>query len=468
MKKEDSFEAIQDDMPPNNNKTTTTTTTTATTTMTNSPIPPWFQETCHSLRIAASDVAAVTGFHPYRNLPKLYMDHIYQGRMGMKQLHHDTTLLGISMVSEEEMLRQVAQKAGPSTCQALQTAWQIQRGTKQVGTIEGAKQLHNHIIQQAQQSQALTCQELKVLQMGTQQWIHTGFGRTWEDVALNLYEQQSGWEVQERNSEIRAWPFAKYDPPPPTQSQSQTQTNPKDDNDENNSNNNNAQFHDSIMPTARPIQSAYPIPRETMLDTIQRDHDEPHGKRERMASAVIDLTDSPSMMMQDDNSNEETIASRNHIGDVMTTMTTTTTRTSTTTTARLNSSNESDLPYFIIRGSVDGIRDELVPAPTIGSSSMDPPCGSPGDDSWMFRKVIVECKHRMNRLQPSPPLYEQIQAITYCFMYQVEDADLVQVLRKPVSRSQKSQSIKRKMMMMMIIIILLLLLLLLVLLFFHG
>ena len=165
-----------------------------------------------------------------------------------------------------------------------------------------------------------------------------------------------------------------------------------------------------------------------------------------MASAVLDL-------MQDDTSNEETFASRNHIGDVkkkdmreekiMTTMTTT------TRTARLNSSNESDRPYFIIRGSVDGIRDELVPAPTIGSSSMDPPCGSPGDDSWMFRKVIVECKHRMNRLQPSPPLYEQIQAITYCFMYQVEDADLVQVLRKPVSRSQKSQSIKRKMMMMM-------------------
>eukprot|EP00980_Cylindrotheca_fusiformis_P023922 scaffold11212_cov121-Cylindrotheca_fusiformis.AAC.1 len=82
--------------------------------------------------------------------------------------------------------------------------------------------------------------------------------------------------------------------------------------------------------------------------------------------------------------------------------------------------------FFSLRGAIDGIRDELVPNSRDGD-----------DDSWVLRPVIVECKHRMHRLQASPPLYEMIQTIAYCQMYGVKEADLVQVLRR---QPQKKRS----------------------------
>ncbi|CAJ1954481.1 unnamed protein product [Cylindrotheca closterium] len=77
---------------------------------------------------------------------------------------------------------------------------------------------------------------------------------------------------------------------------------------------------------------------------------------------------------------------------------------------------------FSLRGAIDGIRDELVPNSCMTTSD--------DDDSWVLQPIIVECKHRMNRLQPSPPLYEMIQIAAYCKMYDAKDADLLQVLRK--------------------------------------
>lgn len=94
----------------------------------------------------------------------------------------------------------------------------------------------------------------------------------------------------------------------------------------------------------------------------------------------------------------------------------------------LQSKVQMDRCFFSLRGAIDGIRDELVP--NISDSD---------DDSWIFRPIIVECKHRMNRLQPSPHLYEMIQTIAYCQMYQVKEADLVQVLRRRPQTKQSKQ-----------------------------
>jgi hypothetical protein len=100
-------------------------------------------------------------------------------------------------------------------------------------------------------------------------------------------------------------------------------------------------------------------------------------------------------------------------------------------------------PFFSIVGSVDGIRDELAPGDL----------GDEDDDSWFLRQVIVECKHRMRQIQPIPPLYEQIQAAAYCFLYEVDDADIVQVLRteladdegdEPTQKRQKSEDDEEK------------------------
>jgi hypothetical protein len=59
----------------------------------NSEPPRWkhFQYQEHSLCINASSIAACAGFHPYRSLVKLLMEHIYQGSSGQALLRHMTS-----------------------------------------------------------------------------------------------------------------------------------------------------------------------------------------------------------------------------------------------------------------------------------------------------------------------------------------------------------------------------------------
>ena len=95
-----------------------------------------------------------------------------------------------------------------------------------------------------------------------------------------------------------------------------------------------------------------------------------------------------------------------------------------------SSTDSAERPFFSILGSVDGIRDELVP--NHGSHEDD-------DNSWILQPIIVECKNRMRRLQSTPPLYEQIQTVVYCQMYQVEEADIVQVLQQEATTEPKKR-----------------------------
>ena len=97
------------------------------------------------------------------------------------------------------------------------------------------------------------------------------------------------------------------------------------------------------------------------------------------------------------------------------------------TNERSTLSTQQVRPFFTIYGAVDGIRDEL----------WCPPCNdnmgdvSAFDEDWQLRQIIVECKHRMRKTFHSPPLYDQIQTTAYCLMYNVDNADIVQVMRNP-------------------------------------
>jgi hypothetical protein len=76
-----------------------------------------------------------------------------------------------------------------------------------------------------------------------------------------------------------------------------------------------------------------------------------------------------------------------------------------------------ELPFFSILGSVDGIREEIISL------------GETDDDSWVLESIVVEVKHRMRKVHPVPPLYEQVQAVAYALMYNLKSAEIVQVLR---------------------------------------
>jgi hypothetical protein len=70
---------------------------------------------------------------------------------------------------------------------------------------------------------------------------------------------------------------------------------------------------------------------------------------------------------------------------------------------------------FTLVGKVDGV-----------SYQMD--LSSDDHNAWKPLKVIVEIKNRVRRLHSPPPLYEQIQLVTYMLMTGATYGDLVQVL----------------------------------------
>jgi len=106
---------------------------------------------------------------------------------------------------------------------------------------------------------------------------------------------------------------------------------------------------------------------------------------------------------------------------------------------------EKQKPFFRIVGAVDGIRDELYYSESSAlkiSLDTKPKAehttqkqdeynfSDDEEDQWVIKPIIVECKHRMNEAKVPPPLYDQIQTCLYCHMYNVDEADLIQVVRR--------------------------------------
>jgi hypothetical protein len=168
-----------------------------------------FKQQNHSLRIPASRVAAIAGFHPYSVLPELFIDFVYQGSVGNLLRELDCNELGIELVSNDVLLRELAIKAGPKISKALDEALHVKEGTTKIHDIATAEVLKRKVMEDAKRSNKLTSDELKRLIEGTRAYIDTGFGVHNEEDALDLFQKQCGWEIRERNSAIVYWPFAK-------------------------------------------------------------------------------------------------------------------------------------------------------------------------------------------------------------------------------------------------------------------
>ena len=326
-------------------------------------LPPWksFQFQNHSLKIPVSNVAACVGFHPFKSLPQLAFEQVYQGSMGQDLLEHDAELLGIQLESDpDKLLLDIAQQAGKSTKEALKTALKVKTGEEELANVEQVKTLCQKVVQSAKESKKLTQHQIKQLEQGVSDTVNTGFGTYWENQALDQYEKSCGWKVRQRNEELRIWRFSKT-------------------ND-----------GTSVIPMGPAFNF------ESIVEMFEKEK--------------LDCND------------EETNSAKESKPDCE-------------QPKRKKSKRERS--FFNLRGSIDGIRDELAPNPSSTTSPDD-------DDSWILRQVIVECKHRINTLKDSPPLYEMIQTIAYCQMYDVQEADVVQVLRRERPQLLKQQNKKAR------------------------
>ena len=337
----------------------------------------------HSLRLSASNVAAMAGLNPYKNLVELAMQLVYQGRLGQALLAQDAAILGLRLVSDDVALMELANKAGAGTQAALQSALRVKNGSEKLDSIERANQVKATVLQEAQKAVAagkLSAPELEVLQEGVRSAVDTGYGTSNEDDALDHYQKKVGWEVLERNEEVRVWKF-------------------------------------ELAPL---VKGSSHQPYDEGLTVV------PMGKAETLklktsSEAVIGTTE---VIVLDSESD----------GEDATTITEIESTTNLSLKMELVSGENTEKPFFCILGSIDGIREEMIPVETEKNSE------SPSEDSWVLRRIVVECKHRMRRIQSTPPIYEQIQAMVYCFMFDAEEADIVQVLRQQKAALGKDEA----------------------------
>ncbi|GKY97309.1 hypothetical protein MPSEU_000689300 [Mayamaea pseudoterrestris] len=334
-----------------------------------------FKRQRHSLRISVSNLAALVGFHPYKQVPELVQQLVYQGSVGQLLLRQDAELLGLVIVSPQQQLEQVAQKAGSATRQALEQAL-----TKTSDSVEAANVIKTKVLKEATKTGKLQATELKLLQEGVRSAVDTKHGTWHEDAALDVYEQQTGWPVRERNAQVKSWAFATIE-----------------------------QDHVSTVTPMGPATCAFRSNRQASRsegsESLNEERNDNGGKRPK----IIDLTDDDGESDFDQQKGQ------------------------TPATGAVDEGNRVDPPFLYLLGSIDGLRDEL--AENAAAENED-------DDSWILRPIVVECKHRMNRIHKVPPLYEQIQTVAYCFMHDTEHADLLQVMRRETTTTIEQQGTK--------------------------
>ncbi|CAN0026722.1 unnamed protein product, partial [Ectocarpus fasciculatus] len=86
---------------------------------------------------------------------------------------------------------------------------------------------------------------------------------------------------------------------------------------------------------------------------------------------------------------------------------------------------------FVVVGAVDGVAEEVMDAPEDA-------------ESWETRQVVVEVKNRMHRASDPPPLYDQIQLVTYMLMIGASVGDLVQFVKTSAVRGNGKRGVPRK------------------------
>ena len=151
------------------------------------------------LRIAASDVAAVCGLHPYESscaaVVERSIQYLYQDLHGL--LRHDAELLSLSVVTKQQASAELLSKAGSEAAAALSRVVNSIAESPAVGAAQVAA-----IVGAAAASGKLTRGEAAELRSGLTSEVFTLFGRRAESGALLEYHAASGNDVFESNERM--------------------------------------------------------------------------------------------------------------------------------------------------------------------------------------------------------------------------------------------------------------------------
>lgn len=377
-----------------------------------------------TLNFSASDIAAMSGFHPYKNLPQLVLRLVYQGRLGTLLQTMDARAMGLAVefVTEEQVFKNLAAQAGSSTAKALEKAI-----SKKPQTVQEATALKEKVLKEAKESRKLNSTEFKVLQEGTRHMVNTRFGNHHEDNALDQCEIKFGWEIFNRNTEIMEWRFKAV--PGTGTVEAIEDAKPRRYGDRRARNFTRASEGKRLRTEEGTVYSYVDLTKDAkeddgIVDSSERDSSTSDSKDTMDSKPVSEAA--PEVTQQGEGDIKDTVVD---MADVL----------PKSKAVKERDGASDPYPFFVVRGSVDGRRDELAPSQAPAMDEFD---------NWTMRPIVVELKHRMNRLFSFPPLYEQIQAIVYCLMYRVNDADIVQVIRleekESIRDAETQQAVNKK------------------------
>jgi hypothetical protein len=393
-----------------------------------------FKNSPHHLRITASSVSALCGLHPFQNLPNLLFDLVYQSHLGQMLLQNDARALGLTLVDarkhERETMLTLASTASVETRELVEKVLEVSAGTRKLQSIDEVRSIQSRIKSRAIEAQKdgkLSARQVEGLLEASRGHVSTGFGTCHEDEALDAYESKIGCRVRERNEALMEWRFRRI-----------------------------CDVDGELGVSASPMGEA--IRRDWKRSNAMTGNDD--GKVVEQEETVH--VGPPEVPIEIDGDETSGTVSVNEVNE----------KEAENGVLSFSSAldNEKAKPFFRIVGAVDGIRDELY------MDSSKPPAGKSQDsalpassastnpsnnqdnannqqnatnieqsfsddeeDNWTLRPIIVECKHRMNEAKVPPPLYDQIQTCLYCHMYNVEDADLVQVVRRKSKCQEKEK-----------------------------
>ena len=408
-----------------------------------------FQYSPYYLRIPASSVAGLCGLHPYQNLPQLLFDYVYQGYIGQLLLQQDAHLLGLTLVDakshEQETMLNIASAASKETKDLVKQVLEVSEGKRKINSVDEVQSIQKQIKKQATKAKEegkLSKKQVDSLVEASRGHVSTGFGTCHEDEALDVYEKRIGCTVRERNEALMEWRFERV-----------------------------IDTNNELGVTAVPMGDAKrKVWNQMNVDVAIKSEDEKKkdskdtkGTRDDPIEIDIDGDDNTKQASVSDEKKSKDAPIEMDI-DGTTKQIVEQSDDNAATSSSLAVVKEKPKPFFRIVGAVDGIRDELysessaLKTPSDTKPNAEPASSSTDsaqkqdeynfsddeEDQWVIKPIIVECKHRMNEAKVPPPLYDQIQTCLYCHMYQVGEADLIQVVRRKGKCEEKENDVAVK------------------------
>lgn len=314
-------------------------------------------KTTQILRISCSDIAAVTGFHPWTKLDEVFEKYLYQD---LDQLMiQDAENLDTEFLSAEEEVQRILQKIDVDQKLQLEALDTATKDSKILNTNSKAEDMLKQVQELMKNSGVLnkiSSSELKYVENEFKARVRKNYGINCEHKSLDKYEDIIGFPVVDRNLDILK---LKVMP-----------------------------LEDDHMPYSKGLVQ--------VTDTEVGDEDEP-------AANVFSLLINNSKRL----SKEQAAVAQ--LGGVK------------------KRRRTVPKPSFVLIGRVDGVSHQL-----------DLRSEDPAQWSKTLR-VVVEMKSRVNRISSPPPLYEQIQLVSYMIILGCHCGDLVQAVAKdsqnPGSRS---------------------------------